>query len=174
GRFGRDDAIAYADALKPYDLRWYEEPADPQDYALIDELTERFPNAIATGENLFSVQDADNLLRYGGLRPGIDVVQMDAGLSYGLTEYAAMIASLERCGFDRTAAIPHGGHLLNLHIVTGLGLGGCEAYPEVFQPFGGYSSTCRLIDGRMIPGDEPGFGLEAKPNLAVEIDRIMR
>ena len=42
---------------------------------------------IATGENLFSLQDARNLIRYGGMRPDRDTIQVDPALSYGLTEY---------------------------------------------------------------------------------------
>jgi len=48
---------------------------------------------------------------------------------------------------------------------VGLGLGGCEAYPGVFQPFGGYSPECTIKDGLVWPGDSPGFGLEHKPEL---------
>jgi D(-)-tartrate dehydratase len=33
---------------------------------------------VATGENLFSVSDVRNLLRYGGTRSAGDVFQMDA------------------------------------------------------------------------------------------------
>jgi hypothetical protein len=82
------------------------------------------------------------------MRPGRDVFQMDAGLSYGLTEYVRMLEVLEAHGFDRRYAFPHGGHLINLHIAIGLGLGGCESYPGVFQPFGGYSEGCALAGGR--------------------------
>ena len=114
-----------------------------------------------------------NLLRFGGVRPDRDIFQMDAGLSYGLTEYARMIALMEEYGVARSSAYPHGGHLVNLHIVVGLGLGGCEAYPGVFEPFGGYSPGCRLEGGRIRPADDPGFGLEAKPDLAAEIARLV-
>ena len=118
------------------------------------------------------MQDVKNLLLFGGIRADRDVFQMDAGLSYGLTEYARMIALMGEHGVDRRSAFPHGGHLINLHIVVGLGLGGCEAYPGVFQPFGGYSQGCRLEDGRIHPAAEPGFGLEAKTGLADEIARL--
>ncbi|MEU5993659.1 enolase C-terminal domain-like protein [Spirillospora sp. NPDC047418] len=174
GRFDRDQALDYAAALAGLGLRWYEEAADPLDYALNRELAEVYPGAIATGENLFSVQDVRNLLSYGGVRPDRDVFQMDAGLSYGLTEYARMIEAMESRGVDRAQAFPHGGHLINLHIVTGLGLGGCEAYPGVFEPFGGYSPDCRLSDGLIHPGQAPGFGLEAKPGLGDEIAGLLK
>ncbi|MGB3475340.1 MAG: enolase C-terminal domain-like protein [Mycobacterium sp.] len=169
GRFDEAAAVQWAHALRPYGLRWYEEPGDPLDFALNAAVIAAYDGAIATGENLFSVRDATNLLRYAGMRPGSDIFQMDAGLSYGLTEYARMIEVLEANGFDRRFAFPHGGHLINLHIVVALGLGGCESYPGVFAPFGGYAPGCVLAEGTIAPTDAPGFGLEEKPDLAAVI-----
>lgn len=166
GRFDRAQATRWADALAPYGLRWYEEPGDPLDYALHRAVTDRYDGAVATGENLFSVPDVTNLVRYGGMRPNRDVFQMDPGLSYGLGEYMRMLDVLEAHGFDRRFAFPHGGHLINLHVAAGLGLGGCEAYPGVFAPFGGYSDACVVSGGRIAPTDAAGFGLEEKAGLA--------
>lgn len=172
GRFDLPTALAYAQALAPCGLRWYEEAGDPLDYRLQCELAAAYDGALATGENLFSATDVLNLVRFGGMRPGRDLFQMDPGLAYGITEYARMLQVLESHGFDRRCAIPHGGHLVNLHIVTGLGLGACEAYPGVFQPFGGYSPDCRIRDGLVSAGDAPGFGLERKPELAPWLARL--
>ncbi len=166
GRFDRPAATQWAAALGPYDLRWYEEPGDPLDFDLNSAVTACYDGAVTTGENLFSVPDVTNLVRYGGMRPGRDIFQMDAGLSYGLGEYARMLEVLEAHGFDRRFAFPHGGHLINLHIAAGQGLGGCESYPGVFQPFGGYPDGCTLHAGRIAPTDAPGFGLEQKAGLA--------
>jgi L-alanine-DL-glutamate epimerase-like enolase superfamily enzyme len=172
GRFDLATAAAYAEAITPYRLRWFEEIGDPLDYALNAEVARIYGGPIATGENLFSLPDVRNLVNFGGMRPGRDVFQMDAGLSYGLTEYARMIALLEERGFDRAQAYPHGGHLINLHIVVGLGLGGCEAYPGVFQPFGGYSADCPLAGSTVTPSDAPGFGLEQKEELRPYLARL--
>lgn len=166
GRFDRVEATRWAGALAPYGLRWYEEPGDPLDYALNRAVTDCYDGGVATGENLFSVPDATNLLRYGGMRPNHDVFQMDPGLSYGLTEYIRMLDVAASHGFDRRFAFPHGGHLINLHVAAGLGLGGCEAYPGVFAPFGGYPDACALSAGRISPTDAAGFGLEQKAGLA--------
>lgn len=174
GRFDRTTAIDWAKALAPYGLRWYEEPGDPLDFDLNQAVTNCYHNAVATGENLFSVPDVVNLARYGGMRCGHDIFQMDAGLSYGLTEYVRMLAVLEAHGFNRQQAFPHGGHLINLHIVAGLGLGGCESYPGVFAPFGGYSDGCVLGEGAIAPTDAPGFGLEQKAGLAELIADLLR
>jgi len=72
GRFDLETAIAYARALSQYPLFWYEEPGDPLDYELHAELSKHYSNSMATGENLFSMQDARNLIRYGGMRPDRD------------------------------------------------------------------------------------------------------
>ena len=119
GRFDFETARAYGEAIGDYGLFWYEEPGDPLDYDLQARLAAIYPGPLATGENLFSVPDVTNLVRYGGMRPGRDVFQMDAGLSYGLGEYARMLEVLEDNGFDRGFAYPHGGHLINLHIEIG-------------------------------------------------------
>ena len=166
GRFDVSEATRWAAALAPYGLRWYEEPGDPLDFELNRAVTCGYDGPVATGENLFSVPDVTNLIRYGGMRPDRDVFQMDPGLSYGLGEYARMLEVLESHGFDRRFAFPHGGHLINLHVASGLGLGGCESYPGVFAPFGGYPEVCALSDGRIAPTDAPGFGLEQKDGLA--------
>lgn len=172
GRFDLDTALRYAAALEPYRLRWFEEIGDPIDFDLNRRVADAYDGAIATGENLFSASDTRNLVRFGGMRPKRDVFQIDPGLSYGLTEYARVLAVLDEHGFDRHFAYPHGGHLINLHIAVGLGLGGCEAYPGVFQPFGGYPSECALADGRIRPSDAPGFGLEQKTELRDALKRI--
>ncbi|MGD8418231.1 MAG: enolase C-terminal domain-like protein [Pseudomonadales bacterium] len=172
GRFDLDQAIAFGRAIEPLGLRWFEEPGDPLDFRLNQALCATYPGAIATGENLFSAADGRNLVRYGGMRPGVDVFQMDPGLSYGLTEYDRVLKILERSGFDRRSCFPHGGHLINLHVVAGLGLGGCEAYPGVFQPFGGYAPDCEMGEGTVTPGSSPGFGLESKPELAERLSEL--
>lgn len=81
GRFNLETGIAYAKMLRDYPLFWYEEVGDPLDYALQAALSEFYPGLMATGENLFSHQDARNLLRYGGMRPDRDYLQFDCALS---------------------------------------------------------------------------------------------
>src|SRR6516225_8692863 len=68
-KFGREEALAYANALAPFRLRWFEEPCDPLDFALLAEIAADYDSPLATGENLFSTQDVENLVRFGGLRP---------------------------------------------------------------------------------------------------------
>jgi L-alanine-DL-glutamate epimerase-like enolase superfamily enzyme len=165
GRFDLATALAYGERLAPLGLRWYEEPVDPLDYLLHAALAERYPGPIATGENLFSVQDARNLIRHGGLRPDRDVLQFDPALSYGLVEYLRILDMLAQHGWSARRCVPHGGHQFALNIAVGLGLGGNESYPEVFQPFGGFADGNPVIDSQVRLPDLPGVGFEAKANL---------
>src|ERR1700683_3918048 len=110
GRFDLETAIAYAKMLGQYPLFWYEEAGDPLNYALQATLPEFYPGSMATGENLFSHQDARNLLRYGGMRPDRDWLQFDCALSYGLCEYQRTLAVLTEAGWSWTRCVPHGGH----------------------------------------------------------------
>jgi L-alanine-DL-glutamate epimerase-like enolase superfamily enzyme len=165
GRFDLDAAVEYGEALGPYGLRWYEEPGDPLDYQLHADLATRYPGPIATGENLFSVQDARNLLRHAGLRKDRDILQMDPVLSYGLVEYLRMLEALDEMGWSRDRLIPHGGHQFALNIAAGLGLGGNESYPEVFAPFGGFADDTPVTDGMIGLPEVPGIGFEAKSDL---------
>jgi len=165
GRFDLETAIAYAEALEPYGLFWYEEAGDPLDYALQAELARHYDGPMATGENLFSHQDARNLLRYGGMRPDRDWLQFDCALSYGLVEYLRTLSLLPEHGFSNRNVIPHGGHQLSLNIAAGLKLGGNESYPEVFAPFGGFADDIRVENGRVGLPQAPGIGFEQKSAL---------
>ena len=165
GRFDLDTAVEYAKALEPYGLFWYEEAGDPLDFDLQAELAVHYTRPMATGENLFSMQDARNLIRYGGMRPDRDWLQFDCALSYGLVEYLRTLAMLEEHGWSSRRCIPHGGHQMSLNIAAGLGLGGNESYPDVFQPFGGFADNTPIKDSYVTMPDVPGIGFEAKPAL---------
>jgi L-alanine-DL-glutamate epimerase-like enolase superfamily enzyme len=165
GRFDLPTAIAYAHMLRAFPLFWFEEPGDPLDFALQAALAAEYPGPMATGENLFSHQDARNLLRYAGLRPDRDWLQFDCALSYGLCEYQRTLAVLEAEGWSRARCIPHGGHQMSLHIAAGLGLGGNEDYPDLFQPFGGFPDGVRVESGHVTMPELPGIGFEGKSDL---------
>ncbi|PWG64930.1 mandelate racemase/muconate lactonizing enzyme family protein [Sediminicurvatus halobius] len=172
GRFDLDTAITYAEALSRYDLFWYEEPGDPLDFELQATLRNYYERPMATGENLFSMQDARNLIRYAGLRPDRDWLQFDCALSYGLVEYLRTLDMLHQHGWSRSRCIPHGGHQMSLNIAAGLGLGGNESYPDLFQPFGGFPDGVRVEDGYVTLPDLPGIGFEGKSDLYREMKRL--
>ncbi len=169
GRFDLKTAIEYARALSAYDLFWYEEAGDPLDYALQAELAGCYAGPMATGENLFSMQDARNLIRHAGMRPDRDWLQFDCALSYGLVEYLRTLEMIEAHGWTRARCIPHGGHQMSLAIAAGLGLGGNESYPDLFQPYGGFPDGVRVEKSHVTLPDLPGIGFEGKADLYAEM-----
>ena len=172
GRFDLDTAIAYARALSQYPLFWYEEAGDPLDYELQARLADVYVGSMATGENLFSMQDARNLIRYGGMRPDRDWLQFDCALSYGLVEYLRTLDMLRAHGWSPRRCIPHGGHQMSLAIAAGLGLGGNESYPDLFQPYGGFPDGVRVVDGHVELPALPGIGFEGKADLIAEMRAV--
>jgi L-alanine-DL-glutamate epimerase-like enolase superfamily enzyme len=172
GRFDVSEALDYAAMLSRYPIFWYEEPGDPLDFELQRAVAEAYDGALATGENLFSHQDAANLLRYAGMRPERDWLQFDCALSYGLCEYMRTLDVLTQAGWSASRCIPHGGHQMSLNIAAGLGLGGNENYPDLFQPFGGFPDDVQVVDGRVVIPELPGIGFEGKAALAQVLEEV--
>jgi L-alanine-DL-glutamate epimerase-like enolase superfamily enzyme len=172
GRLDLQGAIEYAKALSQYDLFWYEEPGDPLDYELQAELAKHYDKPMATGENLFSMQDARNLIRHGGMRKDRDWLQFDCALSYGLVEYLRTLAMLKEYGWSPSRCVPHGGHQMSLAIAAGLGLGGNESYPDLFQPYGGFPDGVKVVDSYVTLPELPGIGFEGKSDLRAVMQEL--
>jgi L-alanine-DL-glutamate epimerase-like enolase superfamily enzyme len=169
GRLPADRARAWFSAVAPFKLAWIEEPAPPLDYKLLAHYAGLASAPLATGENLFSLDDARNLLRYGGLWPERDLIQIDPLLAYGVGEYVRILELFESGpegpSWPRRAFMPHAGHLFAAHCVAGLGLGMAEVAPDSGLPYGGLWSGVRVLDGTITLPELPGVGFEAKPNL---------
>jgi D(-)-tartrate dehydratase len=165
GKFDRAAALAYARALKPFGLKWFEEPCHPLDYALYAEIAAAYDAPLATGENLYSTEDVQNLVRFGGLRADRDFIQVDPPQAYGIAQYGRTVAMLEAQGWSRAHLFPHGGNQMSLAIAAGFGLGGAESYPGVFGPFGGFSDGAEVENGFITLSNRPGIGFEGQAGL---------
>jgi len=165
-KFDRAEALAYAKAMTPFALRWFEEPCDPIDFATLADISEAYPYALSTGENLFSTQDVVNLVRFGNLKAARrDVIQVDPPQAYGITQYARTLAALEKYQWPRSGHFPHGGNQMSLAIAAGFGLGGAESYPGVFGVFAGFADDAVIEDGFISLSDRPGVGFEGQAAL---------
>ena len=154
-----------ARTLEPYGLRWFEDVCDPLDYETHADLASMYAPPLSAGEALFSLSDARNLLRYGGLRKGHDVLTFDPVHSYGIAGFVEIVRHFQEAGWSRGQFQPHGGHLFGLHVAAGLALGGCECNPHNFQPFGGFSDGAVIQGGRIAPPEWLGIGCEARASL---------
>jgi D(-)-tartrate dehydratase len=165
-KFDRTQALAYARGLADFALRWFEEPCDPLEFALLAEIAAVYGPPLSTGENLFSTQDVENLVRFGGLKPERnDVIQIDPPQAYGIVQYARTLDMLARHGWPRSAMFPHGGNQMSLAIAAGFGLGGAESYPGVFGDFGGFADDAVIENGFISLSDRPGIGFDGQAAL---------
>ena len=147
-KFNRDEALAYAKALAPFELRWFEEPCDPLDFATSPRSRRIYDGALSTGENLFSTQDVENLVRFGGLKAARgDIIQVDLPQAYGIVQYARTLDMLERHGWPRSGAVPArrqpdvAAHRRRLRPRRR------ESYPGVFGAFAGFADDAKLENG---------------------------
>lgn len=170
--FDAPAGVAFAREVKPYGLWWLEEPCDPLDYDGYHAVGETGVG-IAGGENLFSAREFDNFLRYARLGSNI-VLQPDPPLAYGITGLLDILSTAAAHGVPHASIYPHGGNLMSLHAVAGLGLGGVEAYLEQFGVFSGFGHEVRIADGRATLPALPGIGFEAQPALYAVMSDLIR
>ncbi|MBT7769575.1 MAG: mandelate racemase [Rhodospirillales bacterium] len=157
-----DLALQYAERMKQFGLRWFEEPVHPIDFEATAAFVEAYGHPVATGENLFTTEDLRNLLRHGGFRAGTDVLNIDVPQSYGIGTCAQSIEMAKANGWDASDVIPHGGNQMSLACALGFGMGMCESYPNVFGVFSGYDDDARIEDGYLRAPQRPGVGFEGQ------------
>lgn len=162
--FDRQGALDYARAISPYGLRWLEEPCDPADFATYRAVSEAYSGTVAGGENVFSLEEAENFLRYGDFK-GRVVLQPDPPLAYGIGEFHRILQAALRHGVSLDNVMPHGGNMMSLHVTAGFGLGSAESYPGLFGAFGGFSDEVIIDRGHATLPASPGIGFEAQPAL---------
>lgn len=173
GSFSSQAAIDYATALEDIRLGWIEEIAPPLDYETLAAVSAAYGGPLATGENLFSFDDTRNLLRYGGIRPKLDLLQVDIALSYGLVEYLRILDLVDAGGWSRRQCLPHAGHLMALHAAAGLQLGGHEMAADPGSLFGGAWDGAEIADGRIRLEDAPGLGIERNAALFAVVNGLV-
>ena len=61
---------------------------------------------------------------------------------------------------------------MSLAIAAGLGLGGNESYPDLFQPYGGFPDGVRVNDGYVELPPLPGIGFEGKADLIAQMRSV--
>ena len=70
--------------------------------------------------------------------------EVASALSYDPCKYRRTLDCPEVTGWWPSRCIPHGGQQMSLAIAAGLGLGGNEGCPDLFQPFGGFPDGVRV------------------------------
>jgi L-alanine-DL-glutamate epimerase-like enolase superfamily enzyme len=101
GAFSVKQALAFADACKEADIRWFEEPVSADDLAGLRLMRERGPDQmeIAAGEYIYICDDARRFLEASA----VDVLQADVTRCGGVTGFLGVAALCEAHHIDLSA-----------------------------------------------------------------------
>jgi len=151
--------------MTPYRLRWFEEPCDPLDFATLAEISNAYPHALSTGENLFSQQDVENLVRFGNLKPARrDVIQVDPPQAYGSRSMRARLPHWKNSSGRARATFRMAATRCRSRSrrIQSRRRGKLSGRVRVFA---GFADDARIENGYISLSDRPGIGFEGQAAL---------
>ena len=149
--FSLDEAIRRARYYEELDVAWFEEPIHADDVGAHRRLAQSTTVPIAVGESMYSLSQFKDYLEAGAC----SIVQVDVGRIGGITPWLKVAHMAEAFNIP---VCPH--FLMEIH------LGLCCAVPNsrwleyIPQLDLVTSSPIRIENGRAIPSDSPGLGID--------------
>lgn len=146
-----EQAIAAAEAFKPFDITWFEEPTDPEDYEGYARIAEATGMPLAMGENLHTQREFETACA----RAKLAYIQPDASNCGGVTGW---LRAAEAAAAHGLPVCSHGMQELHVSLVAGHPLG---EWIEVHSfPIVDYAERPLVLDaGLAVAPDEPGIGV---------------
>ncbi len=149
-------AIEFARKAEKYDLFWFEEPVEPDDYIGQREVTQATSVPVAAGENEYTRYGFRDMINHRA----VDILQPDALVLGGITEFMKVAALAQANDLD---IAPHGNQYVHIHLVAAIPNGLIlEYYRDSVDPMHGrvYKDELVIRGGRVYAPDRPGLGLE--------------
>jgi D-arabinonate dehydratase len=155
-------AVQFARKIEPYDVYWFEEPVQADDYDGHRKLAQQTSIPIATGENEYTRYGFRDLIK----AEAAAIFNADAKILGGVTEFMKVAALAQANELD---IAPHGSQDIHVHLVAAISNGLIlEFYRDTVDPMWGriYQETLSLNpDGTVSPPTVPGIGVN--PNYDV-------
>jgi len=144
--FNRNEALRRGRLYQQMGVFWYEEPLPPQDMAGYAELAAQLEVRLATGENLYTKYQFNDLIQ----RKGADIVQPDNRRAGGVTEWLEIAAIADAAGIQLAS---HGGGDVNMNML-------CAIPNAIYMETSGPQP--RMIEGEVTAPEIPGMSTEPK------------
>ena len=151
-------AIEFARKAEQYDLFWFEEPVEPDDYIGQAEITRATSVPVAAGENEYTRYGFRDMIN----ARAVDILQPDALILGGITEYMKVAALAQAHDLD---VAPHGAQEVHIHLVAAIPNGLIlEYYRDSVNPMHGkiWEHELTIENGYVFAPDRPGLGLVPK------------
>lgn len=155
-------AVQFARLIEDYDVFWFEEPVQADDYDGHRKLAQHTSIPIATGENEYTRYGFRDLIN----NEAAAIFNADAKILGGVSEFMKVAALAQANDLD---IAPHGSQDIHVHLVAAISNGLIlEFYRDTVDPMWGriYKETLTLnADGTVSPPNVPGIGVN--PNYDV-------
>jgi L-alanine-DL-glutamate epimerase-like enolase superfamily enzyme len=139
--FSRNEALRRGRLYQDMGVFWYEEPLPPHDMAGYAQLAQALDIRMATGENLYTKHQFNDLIQRGGA----DIVQPDNRRAGGVTEWLEIAAIADAAGL---ALASHGGGNANMNML-------CAIPNAIYMETSGPQK--RMVDGEVLAPETPGM-----------------
>jgi L-alanine-DL-glutamate epimerase-like enolase superfamily enzyme len=151
-RLAVETAAARAEALRPFNPAWLEEPIRADLHPELASLRGSSSVAIAAGESETELGELRDLIRLDA----VDVIQPDVH-RVGLTGTRTIRDEAIECGLT---VAPHLAHEVSAHVMSGFASSGWLEYFDWFEDW--WDSPVVHRDGRVAPAARAGHGLQLR------------
>jgi L-alanine-DL-glutamate epimerase-like enolase superfamily enzyme len=153
------EAIRFGRAVEKYDIFWFEEPVEPDDFAGCAEVRQALDIPIVAGENEFTRWGCRELLE----ARAADILNLDTVIAGGITEYKKIAALASAWHLPVS---PHGNPFMAVHLLASVSNGLImETYPAIESKFNLALPLFPVKDGYITVPDKPGLGIDPDPEV---------